>query len=89
MHSDRIAYHGENRRNAGVFGMQRGHGCVALCEENVRLQGKQLAGVFPRQVGITAGYSILDLEILSRNPPALFESRFENSLAVWVRDEHS
>jgi hypothetical protein len=63
---------------------------VLLCAKRTSgCKGKQLAGVFPRQVGITAGYSILDLEISSRNPPPLFESRFENSLAVWVRDEHS
>ena len=40
-------------------------------------------------VGPALRVTILDLEISSRNPPPLFESRFENSLAVWVRDEHS
>src|ERR1700758_5170606 len=70
-----------------MFGMQRGHGCVRHREEDVGLQGKQLSRLCPRKIGVAAGYSIFDLEILAEYPPFLLENRFENGGLGLLDDE--
>ena len=77
MHSDGIADHRENGRDAGMFALQGRHGGVARREQNIRLQRQQFAGIGLREIGIATRNSIVDLEIAAGYPPLLRQSGFE------------